>query len=411
MKTELINVMEGRSPRTGALNVDRISVRQRQRARIAIVATVLPPRLDGIGDHTHRLAAAMAEHADVSVFTTRGFTPDAIAGVTTRQCFAIEPRREVADLAPVLSDYAPDWVILQYNPFCFGKRGLNPYLPALLGRIKKSSPGLKLAVMVHEMWMPAATLRYAVMSLYQRWQLREIAAVADLTLFSTGPWFLDYRRKHPERACGNMPVGSNLDLADADRNEVRGRLKIGSDTIVVGTFGGSHPSRLVGHVGAAARRLRECGRDVRILSIGSAGADLKSRAEGIEVIDLGPLDAPSVSQTMRAVDIYCSPFIDGVSCRRGSFFAGLQHGLPTVTTTAYHTEPELSGQDGISLFAPRADDQPAFVHAVKRLADDAALRARIGSSGRELFEAKYDLPVLVRRWLRELGMEATVEPK
>jgi glycosyltransferase involved in cell wall biosynthesis len=409
LNTELINIIDAQEIGRRARGAEIDSARKRRCPRIAIVATELPPKLDGIGDHTHRLAAALANHARVSVFTTRGFRPDPIAGVTTRQCFAVDPRREVADLLPAVTEYSPDWMILQYNPFCFGKRGLNIYLPALLRQIKNSSPRLKLAVMVHEMYMPANTLRNAVMSAYQRWQLRAIAALADLTLFSTGPWLDDYRRRHPGRACNPMPVGSNIDVVDADRQEVRDRLRIASEVIVLGTFGGSHPSRLIGHIAAAARRLKAKGHEPRILCMGSAGREIKSGAEGIEVIDLGQLSAPGISQTMRAVDVYCSPFIDGVSCRRGSFFAGLQHGRATVTTKAYHTEAELSEQHGVALFAPRADDLRGFVHAVEKLAEDRELRSRMGCAGRELFLARYDLPVLVRRWMRELGMEAAVE--
>ena len=102
------------------------------------------------------------------------------------------------------------------------------------------------------------------------------------------------------------------------------------------------------------------------------------------------------------MDIFLSPFIDGVSTRRGSFFAALQHGLPIVTTRAYHTDGDLLTRDGQAFQTVAASDLAGFVEATIRLAGDPAMRQRLGSGARECFEAQYALPVLTDRWLDAL---------
>ena len=102
------------------------------------------------------------------------------------------------------------------------------------------------------------------------------------------------------------------------------------------------------------------------------------------------------------MDIFCSPFIDGVSTRRGSFFAGLQHGLPIVTTRAYHTDSDLLIHDGKAFQTVAAGDLAGFVDFTIRLAGDPAMRQSLADGARECFDAQYALPVLTDRWLDAL---------
>ena len=106
------------------------------------------------------------------------------------------------------------------------------------------------------------------------------------------------------------------------------------------------------------------------------------------------------------MDIFCSPFIDGVSTRRGSFFAALQHGLPVVTTKAYHTDEDLMADDGQAFLMTDAQDLGGFVERTVRLAGDPALRRLLGQGALRCHEKKYAPPVLAKRWLDVLGILA-----
>jgi glycosyltransferase involved in cell wall biosynthesis len=265
---------------------------------------------------------------------------------------------------------------------------------------------MRLAVMVHEMFMPANSPANALMSICQRWQFAAVTSTADLTLFSTGPWHDRYRRRHPGRRSLHMPVGSNLSVVPADRDEMRAELKLPAGAVVLGTFGGHHPSRLLNWLAEAAGRLKTCGFDVRILSIGPAGTAVRSWMSSLPVIDLGPLAADQVSRYFRAIDIYCCPFIDGVSTRRGSFFAGIQHGLAVVTTDGYHTDQGLRQLHGDAIFAVPATQPAAYMEAVLRLARQPELRQAMGQRARHAFDSNYALPVLARKWRAAIDITA-----
>ncbi len=366
--------------------------------KIAIVCSALPPRMDGIGDHSSGLGGALAEWADVTLHTAIGFTPDQIPGASIAQNFDIKPRRAIAGLVKPITLAAPDWLIVQYNPFCFGKRGINPFLYPALRRVRENLPGMKIAVMVHERWMHTSTLKYAVMSLIQRQQFRAITGLADLTLFSTGPWADEYKKKFPERKCVHMPVGSNLPWIPTDRAALRSELGFDQNTVVLGSFGGNHPSRMFELLAKAGHRLKSLRRDVRILCLGAAGPAIRQMMPTLPLVDLGSLPAADVSRNLQAIDIYASPFVDGVSTRRGSFFAGIQHGLATITTRSYHSDSDMMSYEGTAFFAPMTGDDEGFVQAVEQLAGDVDLRQATGTRAKVCFDEKYALPVLANRW-------------
>ena len=47
-----------------------------------------------------------------------------------------------------------------------------------------------------------------------------------------------------------------------------------------------------------------------------------------------------------------------------------------------------------------AGDVNAFVNAIRAFRDDPEMRQRMGRNARKLFEARFDLPVVVERWCR-----------
>jgi glycosyltransferase involved in cell wall biosynthesis len=80
-------------------------------------------------------------------------------------------------------------------------------------------------------------------------------------------------------------------------------------------------------------------------------------------------------------------------------------GLPVVTT-AVAAQPENVLEDRSGFVIPPGD-AIALGRALRRLADDAALRHRMGQEGRAIAEARYDAAVNARRLTRviEDGIE------
>src|SRR5262249_30581407 len=63
----------------------------------------------------------------------------------------------------------------------------------------------------------------------------------------------------------------------------------------------------------------------------------------------GVIDACAVSAALRACDVLVQPYPDGITTRRTSAMAGLQHGVPTVTTTGALTEPIWAASEAVAL--------------------------------------------------------------
>ncbi len=377
---------------------------------ICMIAAALPPALDGIGDYAATTAAELARQGEaVEILVSGHAAVDPVPGVTvTPGAFDATRPRSCWGLADALADHRPDWALLQYNPFSYGRRGFNPVLPEALRRAKRRTPGLRLAVMAHEVAMPADSLRNAAMRSYQLWQFHRLGKVADLMLFSMSKTADAYRRRHPGRRVEHLPVGSNLPRVEADRDQVRAALGIPPGAVVLGVFGTAHPSRLLGHVAAAARAVRDSGRDGRVLYIGPDGPAVRAALGGsIPLLDRGPLPPAEASRSFAAMDVYLCPFVDGVSTRRGSFYPGPQHGVATVTTWGENTDPALLADGGAAFAMTAAADESAFAREVARLSvrSTAAALARAGES---YHDRRYRASALCRQLLRFLSATVPV---
>ena len=371
-----------------------------------LVFPVLPPAFDGIGDHTAHLARTLAEHwHGVRVWTAQ---PEAtpIPGVQIERAFDSTTRRGVHALIPRIAASPPDAIVVQYNPFSYGRWGLNLSLPVVLREIRRRCPDTRIAVMVHEPFVPVESWRFAVFTTWQRWQLWRLGRTADVLFFSIGPWVQRFRSWFPGTPLAHLPVGSNIPVVPTDGALTRARLDLSAETVVCGIFGSAHESRDLSLIEAALRSLHATIPALQVLYVGTSGPTLRARLGGLPLIDAGALSAAEVSHHLSAMDLYLAPFRDGVSTRRGSFMAGLEHGIPTVTTTGPDTDPELRTAAGHSFLAAPQGDHAAFTHHVHRLASDRPGRQRLGRAGATFYERMYDWPHVGTRLIHHLRRPA-----
>jgi glycosyltransferase involved in cell wall biosynthesis len=372
--------------------------------RIDLVFPALPPTLDGIGDHTARLAEALSSQASVRVLTAQA-EYDAIPGVSVEAAFTYPPRRGVWDLAGAVEERPPTWLFLQFNQFSYGRWGLNPFLPAVLYRIKRQCPGVRLAVMFHEDFLPASSWKRALMSTWQRTQFWTLGHLADHVFFSIDPWVQQYQSWFPNTPVDHLPVGSNMPRVEADSGTVRRRLRIDEETFVMGVFGSLHESRLLSHIRAAAEAVRGKTDDVVLLYVGPHGEAFQQTMEGLPVHDAGRLPAPDVSRCFQAMDLLLAPFIDGVSTRRGSFMTGLQHGIPTVSTVGPLTDQLIREMDEEAVLLAPVEDTELFAQRALSLWRGSERRARIGSGGQRLYERRFTFDAAAKRLVDHLSAE------
>lgn len=366
--------------------------------KLDLIFPTVPPAFDGIGDHTAHLAVALAQQHEVRVLTAQRDALDlSEAGVRVKQVFSTTHRSDIYDVVAPIEAHQPDWVLLQYNPFSYGRWGLNLSLPGAVKAIRKAHPRVRIALMVHEPFVPVESWRFAVFTTWQRWQFWRLGRRADLTLFSIQPWVRRFREWFPKTPLVHLPVGSNIPVVPSNSKTTRARLGISEQTLVCGIFGSAHESRDLSLIRSALCSLREARTDVVALYIGTSGSVLQSVLKNVPLIDAGPLPAETVSRYFGAMDLYLAPFRDGVSTRRGSFMVGLQHGIPTVTTLGPDTDDLLRTSAGTNFRAATNGDESGYTDHVVELANAPHERRQLGDAGATLYDSTFDWPHLASR--------------
>jgi hypothetical protein len=283
--------------------------------KIAMIAAALPPQLDGIGDYSARIAEELAKHCTVTVYTGDDAAHNPISGCSVVSAFTPQRPASVWQLTDKIAAEKPDWVLLQYNPFSFGRRGWNPYLASAMAAIKKRSPGTRLAVMAHETFVPLSGFVWYVMGTYQRWQFLQLGRAADLLFLSIEPWAKEFASWFPKIPVKHLPVGSNMPRVEISREEARERLGIAPETFVVGLFGQAHISRMLDWIGDTVQSLYRDDSRILLLYIGPHAENVRAVAGDVPLIAEGPFPPEEVSRRFAAMDVYLVPFIDGVSTR------------------------------------------------------------------------------------------------
>jgi glycosyltransferase involved in cell wall biosynthesis len=357
--------------------------------KIAMIAAALPPQLDGIGDYSARIAEELAKHCSVTVYTGDDAAHNPISGCNVVSAFTPQSPASVWQLTDKIAAEKPDWVLLQYNPFSFGRRGWNPYLASAMAAIKKRSPGTRLAVMAHETFVPLSGFVWYVMGTYQRWQFLQLGRAADLLFLSIEPWAKEFAGWFPKIPVRHLPVGSNMPRVEISREEARERLGIAPETFVVGLFGQAHISRMLDWIGDTVQSLYRDDSRILLLYIGPHADNVRAVAGDVPLIAEGPFPPEEVSRRFAAMDVYLVPFIDGVSTRRTSFMTGLLHGIPTVSTVGYHSDSVLVAEDGKAFLLSAINEREVFQNQVRRLRTETELRMRIGATGERLYRENF----------------------
>lgn len=369
-----------------------------------MVAAALPPQLDGIGDYTTALTAQLISQAqcDITILTGSDFEPAPVEGARIVPTFRYSEPASVAHIREKVIAERPDWLLLQYNPFAYGKWGLNLYLPRVLRDLKKECPGLRLAVMFHEAFVPVISWKFAVMTTWQRLQLWQLGQAADAAFFSIQPWAQRYQSWFPHTPVTHLPVGSNIARVQTGRTEARERLGFTDGDFVVGMFGTAHVSRMLPLIGDTLQALAKAGHKVTLLYIGPNGEAVRAHIGRARLNADGCLPGYEVSRRFAAMDMYLAPFRDGVSTRRTSLMTALQHGIAVVGTWGVWTDDLLLAENGKAFVLCDTRQERAFQEQALRVAGDANLRVHLGRGAAELFAREFTWERIAGRLLDTL---------
>lgn len=328
-------------------------------ARCLVAYRRLDDATDGIAGHTKGLVAALSLLSGLSVAAAS--RPRATSGCT---------------------------VVLQYSPFSWGRWGFAPQLVLEAVRLR----GSRLVLLVHEPYLPFSTPRSWPLAIWQRIQLRVLVALADEVVGTVEGWSSRLSRAAAPRM-RHLPVGSNLPDTRDSRPETRAAFELGDDDVVIAAFSTPHPGWSKDHVTAALRRLATAPGEFVVLNLGASSVPLDG-AGGLRVITPGRQPPEELAAFLAAADVLLCPFVDGVSTRRTTMMAGLQHEVAVIGTRGELTGPLLEGKAGDAVVLTPAGDPAAFAEAVVALCTEQPVRRRTARRGRALFEEEFDWPVL-----------------
>ncbi len=325
---------------------------------IGLYCPDVPPIPGGVADHTTALAHALERRGTpLAVFGRRG----SAEGFNVPVRLGITP----STLQNALREFDIRGLFVQYVPFLYARFGVAPTLPPALARVRAA--GTRVAVFVHEPYVPFTRLPWLISGVPQRLQLRALVRNAD-RVYTAVPAFADICRdfaRGPGRVT-RAPIGATLPVSPVARAAARERLGIAADTVAIGVFSPAASGYLLGWVRAAMDRFKDR-RDVLWVLFGFGSAVVLTVLPANARV-LGPLDAARAAETMRALDLMVAPYEDGMTMRRSSAMLGLASGIPLVTSTGPLFDPAMSA------FAACEPDLPAFLDRLDLLVNRPTAR-------------------------------------
>lgn len=367
---------------------------------LAVVAAHRQAQADGIRDYTEKLVDRLRARGDrpVRLFSRKpGPWTMRICGAGAAEAAADDVRLRRAGL-----------LVLQYNPFSHGHRGFAPGLAIAMLRMRCRRSRPTIGLMVHETFVDAKNWRWLLMRIWQRLQLRALQLAADVVFCTIERWSDDLRRSWPPAAVHHLPVASNLPDRRDQRAQGRERLEVPEHGLVLCTFGLDHAGRLTGHIVDAAAAVARAGRPVVLLSLGTGRPRRELVTPGVILTVPGFLPDTQAALLLAGTDLFLAAFEDGVSTRRTTMMAALQHEIAVVGTDGHLTD-ELLRHATAALRLVAVGDRAGFVAAVCALAASDGDRRALAAGGRRLYDERFDWPVLVERLLD--GLEGARPPR
>ena len=362
---------------------------------IAFLSAAFPPEADAIGEHTWWLARELRNLGhSVTILTTPGVRHAPDPGTRIVSCFdharPVSHREIPVLVAHEHRRFHLDWLVIQYNPFAYGRRGFCPWIPVVLRSLRELQDRPRLAVMFHEIYTSDPGFHASLMRLWQRPQALDLASHADCVLASCGA----YGHALRQAMWHLLPVGSNLpDPVPSVESPSN------NPPILLGAFGTGHSSHRFDLMARTLREVRERGIDAGFLFIGSGGAAAQSFFQGLPFRASGSVPAEEAGRLLASLDCVLAPFTDGLSTRRGSVAAAFQHGRPVVSNRGANTDCLLKHEHENSLLLTPQDDDSAFVETVISLCRDSQRRQAIGLQARALYDRVFSWDRVARRLL------------
>ena len=350
---------------------------------IVIITKTLPPAICGIGDHSVLLGKAIRSTGHrVTLLAGFGSPGENICIVKNFWC-----RRFLDSIIYKLEDMKPDCLILQYTPLMFCIKGKYQNF-AMADFWSACSRNWDTSLILHETyfkawWHPTSLIKGAL----EKRLLKLLVRNSHNVFTSSQPLLEEIKHQGSKAKIALLPIGSNFPFNAIDRDRMRSAQGIDYADVLLVLFGGGAASlrRLNHYVNAVDFLLAKNGIKSRWLLLGGVKENYFSLT--LPVISPGFLSQEDLSAWLQLTDIFLMPQISGLSAKRGTLMAALQHGLPVVGTKGPMSDFFWNEAHGVVLISMPGAEK--FADTVLGLAKSADLRKKMGEKNLEYFEAHF----------------------
>ncbi|MBV9958416.1 MAG: glycosyltransferase family 4 protein [Acidobacteria bacterium] len=357
-----------------------------------------PPQPGGVSDYTRLVARGLAEAGDrVEVWSTPcGEASPDDPGVSVHRLPDHFGPRSLKKLGETLrGEPEPRRILVQYVPHAFGWKALNfPFCLWLWSRRRESVWSF-----FHEVAFPLSrtqSLAHNLLGAGTRAMASLVARASERIFISIPAWEETLKSLGSgERPVKWLPIPSNIPVNDDPDAAATIRARYAAQSgFVIGHFG-TYGQHIVALLKQAVPQVLAADERRLVILLGRGGEvvqrELIALHPGLrgQLYASGELSAAELSAHLQSVDLLLQLYPDGISTRRTSAMAGLQHGLPILTTGGNLTESFWRQSAAVTL-AP-VGDVPFIEQAVQRLQEDGAERARMSAAARALYQEQFDV--------------------
>jgi glycosyltransferase involved in cell wall biosynthesis len=303
--------------------------------RILFVCKTVPPKIDGVGDYTWNLAHEFAK---------RGFTvfvaclndsnlnyenSSTVKLLPIVKSWTFTGTRQLVENLRVIK---PEWILFQYVPFSFQRRGIPIRLPSLISEWRKHS---KVLIFFHEPFIRFKLFPFNTLALssLQRWVAFRLCQKADKIVTSID-LYKSFLSRFSRKDIEVIPVGSNIlseNNSDGVIEALRSRIAPNGEKII-STFGVRDHFLLI----KVFKEILQQRNDCRLLICGEiANISLYGEIAGYTYIT-GYLPSPQIYDYLRTSDLFILPDplyegkFGGTSNKSTTLAAALAAGLPVI---------------------------------------------------------------------------------
>jgi glycosyltransferase involved in cell wall biosynthesis len=347
-----------------------------------IITKTLPPAVCGIGDHSVLLGNAIRSRGHQVTLVASSGSPG------EDRCIVKDFwRRGALDgLMRKLESMGADHLILQYTPLMFAIDGKYQNFQ-MADFWSDCSSKWKTSIILHETyfrawWHPPSLIKGAIEKRLMKMMMRN----SNYVFTASQPLFEEIRQWFGNARIGWLPLGSHFPFHAIDRQKMKAEAGFSQCDVVLTLFSGGESLRKLSHyVNSVDALLSKNNIAARWLFLGGVKEEWFSLR--LPIVSPGFLTPEDLSAWLQLTDIFLMPHISGLSAKRSTLMAALQHGLPVVGTKGPMTDPFWGELPGVVL-TPMPGAK-AFANSVLKLSHSEGLRKEIGEQNHLYFEQHF----------------------